>query len=307
MGGGYDPNESFSGYEPKKLFHETPSGRFEETSFVEGWDSRLDGRSLVTADLDGDGDLDLVMTNRNRPQLQLWENVAKNGHALELSLQATKGHREADGAVVLVEGLGAFPVVLVRGYASAVDPAVHVGLGERTKVQVRVRWRSGAEESFGVLEAGARVTLVEGQGAPSRRMAFAANRPKAPPPWPNTVAGLGLSPAKGPTVVQLFMQSCKSCRDEVPALAAVSQRGVRVVSLGLHEEAELAEVKKALGLAWEVWPLTERVAGAFEGPAGLILPTVLVYDSAGRLFRVVAGAGSVEKVLAELEAKDAGR
>jgi thiol-disulfide isomerase/thioredoxin len=301
MLGGADPLESFSGYEPKKLFRATPSGRFEERAYVEGWDSRLDGRSLVTSDLDGDGDLDLVMYTRNGARLQLWENVAQNGHSLELELVSTKGHREADGSEVRVDGV-AFPVLLARGYASAVDPAVHVGLGERTSGHVVVRWRSGAEEDFGVVPSGARWQLVEGKGMATQVRRFGAPRVATAPPWPQTLRELGLGPSEkpGPTVVQLFMQSCKPCREEVPKLKALAQRGVRVVSLGLHTAEELPRVKQALGLQWETRVLEPEVAEAFEGPQGLILPTVLVYDASGHLVRVISGAGTVEPVLGEL-------
>ena len=54
------PTESFSGWEPKKLFTR-PAGaeRFDDVAWTWGFDSRADGRSLIAADLDGDGDLDL--------------------------------------------------------------------------------------------------------------------------------------------------------------------------------------------------------------------------------------------------------
>ena len=295
-------DQSFSGWEPKKLFHWTPGGgRYEECAYAEGFESRADGRSLVAADLDGDGDLDLVLWNRAAPRLQLFENVGQGGNAMAVELRATKGHREADGAVVLVDGVGAVPVVLARGYASAVDPAVHVGLGERTEAQVRVRWRSGAEERFGSLKAGARHLLVEGTGQATRSTPFRARREVTPSPWPATTAALPLAtPPKGPLVVQLFMQSCKPCREEVPGLNALAARGVRVLGLGVHPAAELPKVKAELGMKYEVKPIPDAVAEAFEGAGGLALPTTLLYDAQGRLARVVPGPAQLPAALREV-------
>ncbi len=300
MFAGVEPSQSFSGYEPKKLFMRGADGRFDECSFVEGFESRLDGRSLVSADLDADGDLDLIMANRNAPRLQLFENVAAPGQAFELELVSTRGHREADGAVVLVDGLGAFPVLLNRGYSSSVDPAVHVGLGARSSAGVRVRWRSGVTEDFGLVSAGTRFAAREGSGKVELRRAFASARVVTSRPYPAKVTDLPLPPRQGPTVVQLFMQSCKPCREEVPALNALAKKGVRIFGLGLHDEAELPAVKKALKMTYEVGPLPESVAEAFETQAGLALPTLLVYGSDGALLRVIAGAGQLPAVLKEL-------
>lgn len=300
MFSGVEPAQSFSGYEPKKLFKRSADGRFDECSFVDGFESRLDGRSLVSADLDGDGDLDLIMTNRNAPRIQLFENVGAPGRALELELVSTRGHREADGAIVLVDGLGAFPVLLNRGYSSSVDPAVHVGLGARSEAHVRVRWRSGTTEDFGVAPAGARLIAREGSGQLEPRRAFAPPRVVPRAPYPAKVTELPLPPHEGETVVQLFMQSCKPCREEVPALNALAKQGVHVFGLGLHPAADLPGVKRALKMTYEVAPLPERVAEAFETQAGLALPTILIYGKDGALRRVVAGAGQLGAVLKEL-------
>lgn len=300
MFAGVEPAQSFSGYEPKKLFKRSADGRYDECSFVEGFESRLDGRSLVSADLDGDGDLDLIMTNRNTPRIQLFENVGAPGQAVEVELVSTRGHREADGAVVLVDGLGAFPVLLNRGYSSSVDPAVHVGLGARADAHVRVRWRSGVTEDFGVARAGSRVVAHEGKGKLEPRRAFSTPRVVTRAAYPAKVSDLPLPPQPGATVVQLFMQSCKPCREEVPALNALAAKGVRVFGLGLHDAQALPGVKAALKMTYQVAPLPEGVAEAFESQGGLALPTILVYGQDGALLRVVAGAGQLGAVLKEL-------
>jgi thiol-disulfide isomerase/thioredoxin len=301
MFAGVEPSQSFSGYEPKKLFKRSAGGRFDECSFVEGFESRLDGRSLVSIDLDRDGDLDLIMTNRNSPRLQLFENVGATGQAVELELVSTKGHREADGALVQVAGLGAFPVLLNRGYSSSIDPVVHVGLGENKTAKVQVRWRSGVTEDFGSVPAGSRMVLKEGSGKAEAKSAFAAPKVKAPMPFPSKVSDLPVKAGERFTVVQLFMQSCKPCREEVPTLNALTKKkGVNVVGLGLHTEQELPAVKKALKMTYEVAALPESVGAAFESQGGLALPTVLIYGKDGALLRVLAGGAQVGAVLAEL-------
>ncbi len=294
-------DDSMSGYEPKRLYRRGADGRFDDCAFVDGFDSRLDGRSLVAADLDGDGDLDLMMTSRNAPHVQLFENVGASGGALEVELKSVRGHHEADGAVLFVEGVGAFPVLLNRGFSSSVDPAVHIGLDARTSAHLRVKWRSGVIEDFGNVEAGGRVLATEGTGKVERLRAFHPSRTLAARPYPATVTELPVPSAEGPTVVQLFMQSCKPCREEVPALNALNKRGVRVFGLGLHQAAELPKVKAALKMTYEVAVLPEPVAEAFETPAGLALPTLLIYGADGALLRVVAGAGQLPAVLDELK------
>lgn len=293
--------DSMSGFEPKRLFARGPDGKFDDCAFVEGFDSRLDGRSLVAADLDGDGDLDLVMTTRNGPHLQVFENVGAPGNAFELELHSVKGHPEADGAVVHVEGVGAFPVVLDRGYSSSTDPAVHVGLGARHDARVRVQWRSGVTEDVGVIAAGARVRATEGSGAVQPVKAFSEGRRVPARPFPSKVGDLPVPQGAGPTVVQLFMESCKPCREEVPALNALSKSGLRVFGLGLHDAPALPKVRAAMKMTYEVAPLPDAVAEAFESGGGLALPTLLVYGADGTLMRVISGAGNLPPVLDELQ------
>jgi thiol-disulfide isomerase/thioredoxin len=293
--------DSMSGFEPKRLFERGPEGRFDDCAFVEGFDSRLDGRSLVAADLDGDGDLDLLMTTRNAAHLQLFENIGAPANAFELELHSVHGHPEADGAVVHVEGIGAFPVVLNRGYSSSVDPAVHVGLGARSGARVRVQWRSGVTEDVGVVAAGSRVRATEGTGKTEPVRPFTGGRRVPPRPFPANVSALPVPKGAGPTVVQLFMESCQPCREEVPALNALSKKGLRVFGLGLHDQKALPKVREALKMTYEVAPLPEAVAEAFESGGGLALPTLLIYGADGVLTRVIAGAGNLPPVLDELK------
>jgi hypothetical protein len=295
------PDQSFSGWEPKKLFvRKEGSERFEDCAWGYGFDSRMDGRSLVAADLDGDGDQDLVLWNRVQPKLQLFENQGPNGNALELDLVAKKGHPEADGAVVYVEGNGAFSVALARGYVSSVSPRVHVGLGARKEAKVAVRWRSGVREEFGVVPGGGVARLVEGTGKAKLEQRFKARPVAAKPAWPGTV-GEAVKGATGPLVVQLFERSCKPCKEEVPVLNALHKSGLPVAALGLHPPEEVEKVRVELKMDYPAQALPEAVGVAFESTNhALALPTVLVYGKDGALARVVPGGTQLAPVLAEL-------
>jgi thiol-disulfide isomerase/thioredoxin len=163
-----------------------------------------------------------------------------------------------------------------------------------------VRWRSGVTEDFALVPAGSRLVLKEGSGKAEPRFAFVAPRVRAPSPFPSKLSDLPVTAGEGLTVVQLFMQSCKPCRAEVPALNALAKKGVKVVGLGLHTEEELPRVKKAMKIAYEVHALPESVAAAFDSPQGLTLPTVLIYGQDGALVRVLAGGEQVGAVLGEL-------
>lgn len=291
---------SLSGWEPKRLWREQADGGYEEVAFAEGFDSRLDGRSLVPADLDGDGDQELLMLSRAGVRLQLFENVGVNGRAVELLLQGRSGPRDAEGVEVRVSGLGVHTATLARGYASSVPPTVHLGLGDHQKaVVVEVKWRSGRRETFGPLLAGHRHLLVERNGPRASRSAQ-FNRPRVEQAggWPSTLAALGLERAEAPTVVQLFMRGCKPCAEEAPVLAKV--KGARVVALGLVAEGDTAEAAAtSLGITSPARALPESVAEALERGGELPLPLLLVYGADGALSRVLPGPGQLAEMLRE--------
>ena len=301
-----NPPSSFSGWEPKRLWHHpaTP-GPFEECAYPEGFDSRSDGRSLVAEDFDGDGDLDLLMLVRAGQRLQYFENTGQGGGVVELELTPHSGPREPEGVLVRAEGLGIFTAALARGYVSSVAPAVHLGLGERKSVDVEVQWRDGQREKFAGLAAGSRYVLEQGQPRPVRVEAFGTKRVPEKLPWPETLSSLGLPASEKPTVVQLFLKSCKACGEEAPVLSKLAKSGrAAVLGLGMAPQGESLEATaKALRIDYPVAPLSESLADALSTAGELPLPLLLVYGTDGRLARVLRGPRPLEPVLRELGAK----
>ncbi|MFT3841695.1 MAG: CRTAC1 family protein [Myxococcaceae bacterium] len=300
-----DPPTSFSGWEPKRLWHHPESGPFEECAYSEGFDSRFDGRSLVPADFDNDGDLDLVMLNRAGQRLQYFENTGSGGNVVELELIPHSGPREADAVLVRADGLGVFTTALARGFASSVPPVVHLGLGARKSIDVEVQWRDGTKQKVTGLAAGARHQVEQGKPKPVKSTPFA---PKAAPPklpWPGTLSGLGFEKSNKPTVVQLFLKSCKACGVEAPKLSALNKSGRAVVrGLGMGPEGESLEVTaKSLHVDYPFLPLSEPLADALSTAGELPLPLLLVYGADGNLARVLRGPGELESVLRELAGK----
>jgi thiol-disulfide isomerase/thioredoxin len=294
---------SLSGWEPKKLWMQQPDGKFEECAYSDGFESRADGRALVALDFDGDGDQELLMLNRAKPRLQLFVNEGAVGKAMELRLRATQGDPEASTATVRVRtssGTRAFPVLLTRGYVSTVEPTVHVGLGAEEQAEVEVTWRPGVTESFGALQAGRRWALTEGGAKDSTE--FAARAPRA------SVAKLPLSLEQvggvkdgRPAAVQLFASWCKPCLKEVPILSKLAQEGRwQVRGLAAHPAEQVQAEASKMGISYAVAPLSAEVAEPLSPGGQLGLPTVLLYDAAGRLARVVRGGDSLEAALAEV-------
>lgn len=295
--------QSFSGWEPKKLWMQRPDGSFEECAYADGFASRADGRSLVALDLDGDGDQELLMLNRARPRLQLFVNEGVGGNALELRLRATGGEREASTATVRVRtsaGTRAFPVLLARGYVSAVEPSVHVGLGAEEQAEVEVTWRPGVTEHFGALQAGRRWALTEGGAKDSTPFTPRAPRASTPKP-PLRVEQVGGEKDGRPMAVQLFASWCKPCREEVPVLSKLAREGRwRVLGLAAHPPEQVRAEAAKLSIPYPVAPLPEQIAEPLSPGGQLALPTVLLYDAQGRLSRIVRGGESLEAALAEV-------
>lgn len=147
--------------------------RYEDVSIASGitTDAGDVGRGLVVADFDDDGDADLVITNNGGPARLLRNNSPEEGAWIGLRLLEASGMRDALGAVVTLDRLGAAAltrrVATDGSYLSARDPRLLFGLrGAAPGIELRVRWPSGRGESFPVPPLGRYSTLREGTGRP---------------------------------------------------------------------------------------------------------------------------------------------
>ena len=96
-------------------------------------------------DLDNDGDLDLVVNNIDQPAF-LYRNDRTSGGAIRLRLLGPPGNPLGLGAKVYVttaEGVQYRQAYFNRGFLSAVEPVLHIGVGEGDGAQVRVEWPDG--------------------------------------------------------------------------------------------------------------------------------------------------------------------
>ncbi|MEM6638606.1 MAG: CRTAC1 family protein [Pseudomonadota bacterium] len=145
-------------HQTNQLFHNLGDGRFEEVTATSGAVFALSevSRGAAFGDLDNDGDTDIVVTNNNGP-VRLMRNT-HDGAAHWIGLRILDGNgRDALGATVTVRVDKTARVRTVRSdgsYASANDPRVLVGLGQRdAPVDVEVLWVDGKRRTFPDLTA----------------------------------------------------------------------------------------------------------------------------------------------------------
>jgi enediyne biosynthesis protein E4 len=154
-----------------QLFHNTGTGRFEETSAAGGpaFARAEIGRGAAFGDIDNDGNVDIVVTNNNGPVRLLLNQTGARNHWLEIRLDQRPGNRFAFGAWVGVERSGK-PTLWRRvrtdgSYLSASDVRVQFGLGSSPAVSaIVVQWPDGARERWTEIQSDRLLTLVRGSG-----------------------------------------------------------------------------------------------------------------------------------------------
>lgn len=119
-----------------------------------------DGRGVVRLDYDRDGDLDLVVATTDR--YRVYENRMDRGNAVQLRVRDRNGSQTtAYGATVSVSGGEQQRRVHARtDFLSQDSRLVHIGIGNRTMVDVHVVWPDGTERTFEDVPAGQRLVVT---------------------------------------------------------------------------------------------------------------------------------------------------
>lgn len=148
------------------LFRNNADLTFSDSTQAWGFTEPVNSNGAAYADLDNDGDLDVVINNMDAIA-SLYENHATDRfadrHWLRLRLQ--KGNSPALGAKAYAHVSGAVQYQELypeRGYASAVEPILHFGLGKAAQVDtLEIRWPNGSRTLLTHVKAGQLLALQQ--------------------------------------------------------------------------------------------------------------------------------------------------
>lgn len=123
----------------------------------------------VLVDLDRDGDLDIVTNNMNEP-VGIYRNNSSQHQAVLISLVGKQNNRFGLGTRIeakLADGQTLTRMLTSsRGYMSGVEPVVHFGLGNHSKIDsLKLTWPNNLVQSFENLDAGFHYRITEAKPA----------------------------------------------------------------------------------------------------------------------------------------------
>ncbi len=153
-----------------QLFLNNRTGQFVEISDSAGapFESRIVGRSVATADIDGDGDLDVLLTTNAGPAKLLRNDGPKEANVVRVRLIGSGGNTNAVGATVRAEIAGKTQTRYITtggSYLSQSELVAMFGLGQATAItRLTVRWPDGSPAEFPNIAAGSLHTIQQGAG-----------------------------------------------------------------------------------------------------------------------------------------------
>ena len=143
-------------HQPNQLFRNLGNGRFLDVTDQAGtsMDASHISRGLAVGDLNNDGRADWVVNNINGPARILINQIDNGNHWIGFDLYDAHGLRRLTHSVVwLLDETGQRTYRRHSrpdgSYASAQDPRVLMGLGQRDRlISAEIRWPDGSEERF---------------------------------------------------------------------------------------------------------------------------------------------------------------
>jgi enediyne biosynthesis protein E4 len=166
-------------YTDKKAIDFMPDGKVHNYIFKGGSDLNFTDKTSawgletptysngsIYVDLDNDGDLDLL-TNELKEPAKIWLNSAEkdNTNFLQVAFKGEKLNTFGLGVKIFVKNKGAiqyFQNYSTRGFMSAVEPKINVGLGDNKLVDSLIAvWPSGKMQIIKKLEAKINLILEE--------------------------------------------------------------------------------------------------------------------------------------------------
>lgn len=161
--GNVEAMPEFAAEDPNNLLLGQPDGTFVEAAGAANLVDLARSRGGAVVDLNADGRLDVVVVDR-RENVKLWRNVGEAiGNWLGVALHQNGPNPDGVGSWIQVRIGNAVlerEVTVGGGHAGGELGPVHFGLGEATRVEVRVQWPDGHTGPWQRVEAN-RTVLVE--------------------------------------------------------------------------------------------------------------------------------------------------
>jgi hypothetical protein len=149
-------------YRHPVFFEQTDAG-FAAPSPVETGLAPTDGRGLVQFDFDRDGDQDVLIANAQR-SFRLYENRGSGGNALQVRLQAPAGSDTIPAGTEVYVTAGNQTRLGVRNaksdFLSQDTRVLHFGVGNHSRVDVRIVWPDGSKQRFRGISTGQRIVVT---------------------------------------------------------------------------------------------------------------------------------------------------